>query len=1654
MSSEGTTEVEDDLNSELVLTEEEEDSTQTTISSPLLRKTNESWGKSRDDLSFLRKMRKNLEKKITSGLEERVSFKYKKTDSEEDDETISGVQIIEMERLYRLQQKYYFVSLQDVTYTVEYTSAADHQATLWNTLPPVLFWKKFISKSIQTKTTDILKDVTFFMKPGSMTLLLGAPGSGKTTLFNIIADRLEKPRGKITGEVKFNGISLPKQLHQRDVGYVTQRDDVHLPRLTVEETLRFATECQLPGNPPDYVKRERIALVMSALGIEHRAGSLVGDDMLRGISGGEKRRLSIAVEYTKIPAVTLYDSPTNGLDAYAALHFTKILQSFEGKAESCLASLLQPSYEIFCLFENVLLLSQGEVAFFGGRKQCLDFFEERGYVCDLTVNPADFLQEVVENPKKYRASKELREQIKQRVKNRRRANRDLEEEEEEEEDEVDIDKEYTREDFIADWNRKYKPQVVATINAEKKKYLSKAYLEALKQNVANNEPTLFDKFNPIKTIHKRQRDKLERLEQERIIHYNHEKGYAAGYFNELYLHVWRSSVMMYRNQDMFTGRLVLAIIIGLLLGSLFWNLPFDQRAVHTRGGLLFFLMSYSAFTSLSFLPLFTAEKKIFYFQKAARYFRTVPYHIGCTLVEIPITLAEAVLMGGITYWMTGLNSDPSRFFFFLFLLFIMSHLFSTAFKFIGIVFSSLNTATTLATTGMCVLFLMSGFTIPVDSIRPYFIWLYWISPFHYAWEGLMINELNGQEYYCKEDQLVPSSSIANFTAPYPDGWNSSQVCPYTTGLEFLQTFGFWGNSALNMRWADIGVLIGTILLVHIAIILSYMFIEPSKPRPRIVEEPETRPQDIELRSVDAQQDEKEQREGEGNSGRQAARFIFKNISYSVKQKKSFMETISRPHKYIKNIIKRKMKDVDESYVENEDQVKQPGRLSLLTDVSGEVLPGQLVALMGASGAGKSTLLDVLARRKTSGKISGDILINGQKMNKYSNRIVGYVEQQDIHIETSTVREALEFSAACRLAKNRTKEEKKELVTSILSLLDLEPIQHRTIATLSQEQKKRVTIGVEMAADPVLLFLDEPTSGLDSRGAEIVMKTVRRIVDSGRASVVCTIHQPSAAVFELFTHLLLLKKGGRMVYFGEIHDQSRNIKFGSLFKYFSDLGLYCPPHRNPADWMLDITSEKSESNYNHNNNSNIDANDNNETIRSEKKMNAIKNWMGRYKEKQKAKTIEKRKKIEAELRAEYAKMQQQQQQQSDIQNNDDDNLSQRETEDESSSTSSKGKGPITDSSHSNSESEEEEEAEEVQNILRTDEIDPNTLDFTSIFSNSTLYTSMITSIDTHMAQDQSNYQTQRKQMTKKQKRYQKQRYASSFHTQLFYSYLRSLLSTWRDPFGVQQRILTSMFLGLLFGLLFLGLSNSVADTTLKVSLIYFSLLFTVIIALSSLAKIISERSVFYRERSSMTYRTIVYLLVLILSELPFLFLSSITFCVPVYWLANLNPQPAKFFIFVLGFTLTNMAALGFIQVCTVLAPDVATANTIVGAVISAYDLFAGFLIARNLIPNYWIWMNYVSFLAYPIEALSVNELKGARIECRASEWVRVPIRIGNSTSSGVERLVCPVESGEEILASFGLKEERMWIDLGVMAGWWVCFLLITLLALKFVKHIKR
>lgn len=223
-----------------------------------------------------------------------------------------------------------------------------------------------------------------------------------------------------------------------------------------------------------------------------------------------------------------------------------------------------------------------------------------------------------------------------------------------------------------------------------------------------------------------------------------------------------------------------------------------------------------------------------------------------------------------------------------------------------------------------------------------------------------------------------------------------------------------------------------------------------------------------------------------------------------------------------------------------------------------------------------------------GVVSGDMLVNGLQRDPTFQRQTGYVQQQDLHLETSTVREALIFSAVLRQPASVPKEEKLAYVEEVIGLLDMEEYADAVVGILGEgaslcylvpffillnvvllglnvEQRKRLTIAVELAAKPkLLLFLDEPTSGLDSQTAWSICSLMRKLANNGQA-ILCTIHQPSAILFQEFDRLLFLARGGRTVYFGDIGENSK-----TLTSYFEKNGARpCHPDENPAEWMLEV-----------------------------------------------------------------------------------------------------------------------------------------------------------------------------------------------------------------------------------------------------------------------------------------------------------------------------------------------------------------------------------------------------------------------------------------------------------------------------------------------------
>jgi ABC-type multidrug transport system ATPase subunit len=235
----------------------------------------------------------------------------------------------------------------------------------------------------------------------------------------------------------------------------------------------------------------------------------------------------------------------------------------------------------------------------------------------------------------------------------------------------------------------------------------------------------------------------------------------------------------------------------------------------------------------------------------------------------------------------------------------------------------------------------------------------------------------------------------------------------------------------------------------------------------------------------------------------------------------------------------------------------------------------MTALMGSSGAGKTTLMDVIALRKRTGTVTGDVRLNGWPQEPVSfRRASGYVEQFDVQSSQLTVRETVLFSARLRLDPDTvsTDEDIQAFVDQVMDDVELSSLGPSLVGTdegvgLSFEQKKRLSIAVELAASPAVLFLDEPTSGLDARSAQIVVRVLKKIALAGR-TICATIHQPSSSVFGMFDYLLMLKTGGQVVYNGPVGGKNSE----HLVNYFESKGAQTIElGENPANWMLRVVT---------------------------------------------------------------------------------------------------------------------------------------------------------------------------------------------------------------------------------------------------------------------------------------------------------------------------------------------------------------------------------------------------------------------------------------------------------------------------------------------------
>lgn len=517
------------------------------------------------------------------------------------------------------------------------------------------------------------------------------------------------------------------------------------------------------------------------------------------------------------------------------------------------------------------------------------------------------------------------------------------------------------------------------------------------------------------------------------------------------------------------------------------------------------------------------------------------------LCGLPAKILTSIVFNVSLYFMTTLRREPGAFFFFLLISFSTVLVMSMIFRTIASASRSLFQALVPAGLLMLDLIIFTGFVIPKRYMLDWCRWLHYLDPLAYAFESLIVNEFHDRKFDC--DEYVPSVKFSQYANV--DGEN--HVCKavgsrpgqnYVLGDDYTSsTFDYaWGH-----RWRNFGIIIAFTIVLMFCYMATAEVVSAKKSRGEVLvyrrgykpvaaklaekihNDPEAAVTNINPIITDkwARSDTKEV----VMLQEQTSVFQWHNVCYDI-------------------IIK-----------------KEPRRI--LDHIDGWVKPGTLTALMGVSGAGKTTLLDCLADRTSTGVITGEMFVDGKPRDMSFQRKTGYVQQQDLHLQTSTVREALNFSAILRQPADIPREQKLAYVEEVIRLLDMDEYAEAIIGVpgegLNVEQRKRLTIAVELAAKPpLLLFVDEPTSGLDSQTSWAILDLLEKLTKAGQA-VLCTIHQPSSMLFQRFDRLLFLAEGGKTVYFGDIGENSK-----AMISYFerNNHGA-CPATANPAEWMLEV-----------------------------------------------------------------------------------------------------------------------------------------------------------------------------------------------------------------------------------------------------------------------------------------------------------------------------------------------------------------------------------------------------------------------------------------------------------------------------------------------------
>ncbi|CAA0820977.1 ABC transporter G family member 11 [Striga hermonthica] len=531
-------------------------------------------------------------------------------------------------------------------------------------------------------TQNVLEGLSGYAEPGSFTALMGPSGSGKSTLLDALSGRLAA-NAFLSGAILLNGRKA--NLSFGTAAYVTQDDNL-IGTLTVRETISYSARLRLPDRMPWVDKRALVESTIIEMGLQDCADTVIGNWHLRGVSGGERRRVSIAVEILMRPRLLFLDEPTSGLDSASAFFVTQTLRGLSRDGRTVIASIHQPSSEVFELFDRLYLLSGGKTVYFGQASEAYEFFAQAGFPCPALRNPSDhFLRCINSDFDKVKAT------LKGSMKIRFEATDDP------------LEKVTTTEAIRT---------LVDSYRASQYCYSTKERIE----DISKIKGTVLDSG-----------------------------GSQASFFMQAITLTARSFVNMSRDFGYYWLRLVIYVVVTICIGTIYLNVGTSYNSILARGACASFVFGFVTFMSIGGFPSFVEDMKVFQRERLNGHYGVTAFVISNTLSAMPFLILITFISGTVCYFMVRLHPGLSHYLFFVLCLYASVTVVESLMMAIASVVPNFLMGIIIGAGIQGIFMLVSGyFRLPKDIPKPF--WRYPMSyiSFHFwALQGQYQNDLIG-----------------------------------------------------------------------------------------------------------------------------------------------------------------------------------------------------------------------------------------------------------------------------------------------------------------------------------------------------------------------------------------------------------------------------------------------------------------------------------------------------------------------------------------------------------------------------------------------------------------------------------------------------------------------------------------------------------------------------------------------------------------------------------------------------------------------------------------------------------------------------------------------------------------------------------------------